>query len=231
MGGSAGPPQQYAPPPQHTTTTAVATPPRASSTAHSHDESPKWCWTPLSAPKGVLSIRTYPGNWVGRPVSYNITRHFLRKRLRVRQRRRHEGAASPTARVGHPCGAGRPCVRHKAYSLCAPTQVVEWVGLRATTPRLWAHSWASSTILVTRRGCAQWNSLVAALRPQLKSCAEEEGRTVAEDRPTHPIIWAGAQRKYDFGRILGLRAPFRWRRGCEWWNSHPRRHLNGAGRR
>ena len=109
----------------------------------------KWCWASLSASKGALSMRTYPGNWVGRAVSYNITHHFPRRRLRVRQRRRHEGATSRTARVSHPCGAGPPCVRPKAPFLCAPTQVVGWVGLRATTPRFWTHSGAPSTILVT----------------------------------------------------------------------------------
>jgi len=116
----------------------------------------KWCWTSLSAPKGALSMRTYPGNWVGRAVSYSITHHFLRRRLRVRQRRRHEGTTSCTARVSHPYGAGPPCVRPKApFLCCAPTQVVGWVGLCATTLRLWAFSGAPSTILVARRGCAQ----------------------------------------------------------------------------
>ena len=115
----------------------------------------KWCWTSLSASKGALSMRTYPGNWVGRAVSYSITHHFLRRRLRVRQRRRHEGTTARTARVSHPYGAGPPCVRPKAPFLCAPTQVVGWVGLCATALRLWAFSGAPSTILVTRRGCAQ----------------------------------------------------------------------------
>ena len=109
----------------------------------------KWCWTSLSASKGALSMRTYPGNWVGRAVSYSTTHHFLRRRLRVRQRRRHEGTTARTARVSHPYGAGPPCVRPKAPFLCAPTQVVGWVGLRATTPRFWTHSGAPSTILVT----------------------------------------------------------------------------------
>ena len=40
----------------------------------------KWCWTPLSATKGALSIRTYPGNWVGWPVPFKSPRRFLRKR-------------------------------------------------------------------------------------------------------------------------------------------------------
>ena len=28
---------------------------------------PTWCWTPMSASKGMMLTRTHPGNWVGRP--------------------------------------------------------------------------------------------------------------------------------------------------------------------
>ena len=63
---------------------------------------------------------------------------------------------------------------------------------------------------------------------QLTSCAEEEGCTFAGDWPTHPITWAGASQYHAFGRTDGRPAPFRWRRGCEFHHSQPRRHLNGA---
>ena len=53
---------------------------------------PKWCLKPINASKVVLSLRTRPGNWVGRPVSYNIKLFLLSKRLQLRSQRRHERA-------------------------------------------------------------------------------------------------------------------------------------------
>ena len=96
----------------------------------------------MIAPKGVLSLRTRPGNWVGRPPPRTSTFLLLSTRLQLRSRHRHER-----------------------------------VPLRTAT---------------------------TALRPKLKSCAEEKKLDVVADGPTHPITWAGAQRKCDFGRILGL---------------------------
>ena len=70
-----------------------------------------------------------------------------------------------------------------------------------------------------RRGCARWSSLVATSGTQLKSCREEEGRSVVADGPFHTITWAGASQYGTFGRTQGRGAPFRWRRGCARWSS------------
>ena len=41
---------------------------------------------------------------------------------------------------------------------------------------------------------------------------------IVADRLPHPITWVGARRYRAFGRTQGRLVPYRWRRGCVWWN-------------
>ena len=58
---------------------------------------PTWCWTPISASKGVILTRIRPGNWVGRPAPRTSTFFILTTRLQLRSRRRHERVPLRTA--------------------------------------------------------------------------------------------------------------------------------------
>ena len=60
-------------------------------------------------------------------------------------------------------------------------------------------------VLAARGGATSWLMSGA----QLKSCREEEGRSVVADGPFRTITWASASQYHAFGRTHGRPAPFR----------------------
>ena len=88
-----------------------------------------------------------------------------------------------------------------------PFHTISWAG--ATQYGAFGRTQRRGARFRWRRGCARWSSLVATSGTQLKSCREEEGRTLAGDRPFHTISWAGASQYRPFGRTQGRPVPYR----------------------
>ena len=74
----------------------------------------------------VISMRTHPGNWVERPVSYNTTPLLLRTRLQLPSGRRHE-RAPPRAATTPPKWCSTPLSAPKGVILTR-TRPCNWVG-------------------------------------------------------------------------------------------------------
>ena len=91
----------------------------------------------MNALKGVLPLRTHPGSWVGRPVSYNTTPLLLRVRLHLRSGRRHE-RAPPHAATTSPkwCLASVSAPKGVILTRTCPGNCVERTASYNTTPLL-----------------------------------------------------------------------------------------------
>ena len=58
---------------------------------------PRWYETPVSAPKGPISMCSHPGSWVRRPNRHKNTHLLLTTRLQLRWRSPHERIPPHTA--------------------------------------------------------------------------------------------------------------------------------------
>ena len=105
--------------------------------------------TPLSAPKGVISIYTRRANWVGRPILHSTTHLLLTTRLQLPWRRRHE-RAPPRAAATPPISYSTPMSAPKgALSMCTypgnwvrrPVRQYQYTTHLLLTTRLQLPSW------------------------------------------------------------------------------------------
>ena len=101
-------------------------------------------------------------------------------------------------------------MRQKPHFLCAPTQVIGWVGRSpaAVRPSSSAHDYNCGRNAATSEFyCAQPRRVTKMV---LGAPENVQRRSVVAHSPTHPTTWVGAQRKGAFGRTHGGPAPYGW---------------------